>query len=60
MKITIEIVKTNWQGSTFERRELECNGSGTEIDPVIIEPSEKLPNIIRLVKTNLFIILINI
>lgn len=59
MKITIEVVKTNWQGPYIERRELECNGSGTKADPAIIEPSEKLLNIIRLVKINLFITIQN-
>jgi len=43
MKITLTIIKAGAVGPIYEKKEVECKGSGTETDPVIIEPSEDLP-----------------
>lgn len=56
MKITI-ITRGLYRGAVpvDVKNDIECNGSGTESDPAIIETSENLPSAFGLEKSNLFI-----
>jgi hypothetical protein len=60
MKITIYQKRVFPNALTWSGIEIECDGSGTNDDPLIIEPSEFLPKVIYLRHNNLFIHLRNL
>ncbi len=57
MKLIIYITKYHWNAIPGEKYELECDGNGTEKDPVVIKPSDELPKSFKIIKNKLFILI---
>ncbi len=59
MKFTIARLVVTFRARNLVRLEIECKGSGTEEDPLIIEPSESLPDSFHIIRSHLFVIVKN-